>query len=173
MCSGLTRVRSGWMTLAAWSTETRKVPPRRGAWAEARRDKPDSAGNPAAEARTARRVGCLILSLLCFVFAIVGTTGALPCKVYASRGLLRNGGATELIRQIVAFKHIIKGPRGGRPVIGAIGVPCRHEAGAGIEHLVLGVARGELGAHRIPSKLVELHPLRRIRCRRLLRLLDQ
>jgi len=51
------------MTLAAWSTETRKVPPRRGAWAEARRDKPDSAGNPAAEARTARRVGCLILSL--------------------------------------------------------------------------------------------------------------
>src|SRR5882724_13539204 len=85
MCSGLTRVRSGWMTLAAWSTETRKVPPRRGAWAEARRDKPDSAGNPAAEARTARRVGCLILSLLCL--RLSRSVGHIPCKVHAIHGL--------------------------------------------------------------------------------------
>src|SRR5882672_11535898 len=78
MCSGLTRVRSGWMTLAAWSTETRSVPPRRGAWADASRDKPDRAGNPAAEARTVRRVGCLILSLLCL--RLPGPTGHFPAK---------------------------------------------------------------------------------------------
>src|SRR5579872_5244294 len=55
MCSGLTRVRSGWITLAAWSTEIRSTPPLRGvACASASFA---SAGKPAAAARTDRLVG--------------------------------------------------------------------------------------------------------------------
>src|SRR5581483_4580041 len=58
MCSGLTRVRSGWITLAAWSTESLRVPPRRGLlWAAA--GSPAIAGNVAVAASINRRVSCI------------------------------------------------------------------------------------------------------------------
>jgi hypothetical protein len=45
------------------------------------------------------------------------------------------------------------------PVEGAARVAAGHERGAGVEHLVLHVPRGEFRAERVPGELEELHPL--------------
>src|SRR5262249_39969562 len=58
------------------------------------------------------------------------------------------------------------------PVVGAEAVPGGHETGAGVEHLVLLMARAEFRSHRVPTRFQELHLVFRLHGGRTLRRVD-
>jgi hypothetical protein len=49
-------------------------------------------------------------------------------------------------------QHLLHQRVGGGPVVSAVGVAAGHEGRAGVEHFVLGVARGEFRAERVPGE---------------------
>ena len=59
-----------------------------------------------------------------------------------------------------------------RPIVSPERVAAGDERGAGVEHLVLGVARAEFRADRVPGQFQEIDPLARCGAGRDLRLLD-
>ena len=65
-------------------------------------------------------------------------------------------------REIVGRHQAVDHTVGAVPIEGAVAVAGRHKARAGVEHLILGVARAELRADRVPRGLQELHLVLRL-----------
>src|SRR6185437_4491165 len=75
--------------------------------------------------------------------------------------------------EIVAVQHAVDHLRRPFPIIGTIGMTLGDEAGAGIEHLVLQMARGEFGADGVPGEAIEFYLVAGAGGRRLLSLFDE
>src|SRR5215468_5264061 len=67
--------------------------------------------------------------------------------------------ATELVFEPVGFHQAVHQAGGAIPVEGAVAMASGDKARPRIEHLILGMARAELGADRVPRGLQELHLL--------------
>src|SRR5262245_56901086 len=74
--------------------------------------------------------------------------------------------------QAEAVQQAVDQTCGLLPAKSAETVPSRHKLRAGIENLVLGVARAELRSDRVPRRLEEFYLALRIECRRPLGLAD-